>query len=256
MRHHNLALNSAMRDLLDQHRITPNPHRVDQDLSDLDRIIFSDNLKVEARTKHMRSGPKAMTVISCGYRSYAHSPTHRIAAGAFCSIAKAVEVIGAQHPYSRVSTHPISYGSYYKKAAAYDYGVEDFGPWSPLEWGVLNLPDVSIGHDVWIGQKVMLKGGLTIGNGAIIAAGSVVTKDVPPYAIVGGVPAQIIRYRFPEEIIARLQATAWWDYSLKELAAFSFDDPEAFCDAFERRKGTLQPRRKTFVTAEDLLALS
>lgn len=68
-----------------------------------------------------------------------------------------------------------------------------------------------IGNDVWIGSHVLIRGGVKVGNGAIIGAGAVVVKDVPPYAIVGGVPAKVIRYRFPEEVIAKLQEVKWWD---------------------------------------------
>lgn len=69
---------------------------------------------------------------------------------------------------------------------------------------------VTIGNDVWIGQRVMIMYGVNIGNGAVIGAGAVVTKDVPPYAIVGGVPAKIIRYRFPAEVIDALEKSEWW----------------------------------------------
>ena len=70
---------------------------------------------------------------------------------------------------------------------------------------------VKVGNDVWIGTKVIVMGGVTIGDGAVIGAGSIVTKDVPPYAIVAGVPAKIIRYRFSEEIVKELQNIKWWN---------------------------------------------
>ena len=69
-----------------------------------------------------------------------------------------------------------------------------------------------IGNDVWIGSKATVFGGVKVGNGAVIAAGAVVTKDVPPYAIAGGVPAHIIRYRFDEDKINRLEEIAWWNW--------------------------------------------
>ena len=68
-----------------------------------------------------------------------------------------------------------------------------------------------IGNDVWIGAWVKIKGGVRIGDGAIIAMGAIVTKDVPPYAVVGGVPAKIIRYRFSDDIILKLLEKKWWN---------------------------------------------
>lgn len=79
--------------------------------------------------------------------------------------------------------------------------------------------EIYIGNDVWVGMRVMIMGGVTIGNGAAVAAGAVVTKDVPPYAIVGGVPAKVIKYRFSEDVIAKLEASKWWlldDETLKQ----------------------------------------
>ena len=72
---------------------------------------------------------------------------------------------------------------------------------------------VHIGNDVWIGSHVLINGGVKIGNGAVIGAGAVVVKDVPPYAVVGGVPAKVIRYRFSDNVIARLEELQWWNLS-------------------------------------------
>lgn len=70
--------------------------------------------------------------------------------------------------------------------------------------------EIHIGNDVWVGTRVLIMGGVNIGDGAVVAAGAVVTKDVPPYAIVGGVPARVIKYRFPEDVIQKLEASKWW----------------------------------------------
>jgi len=94
-----------------------------------------------------------------------------------------------------------------------------------------------IGHDVWIGNNVLIPGGISIGTGAIIAAGSVVTKDVPPYAIVGGNPADIIRYRFEKDEVSFLLKTAWWKWSGNDIVDLAelFKDISAFRSAVKSR---------------------
>ena len=83
----------------------------------------------------------------------------------------------------------------------------------PLAPGLpINEGPIRIGSDVWIGSRAIILSGITIGNGAVIGAGAIVTRDVPPYAIVAGNPARLIRYRFPPETIAALEEIAWWDW--------------------------------------------
>ena len=83
--------------------------------------------------------------------------------------------------------------------------------------GLKEIKKVSIGNDVWIGHNVIIVGNVTIGNGAVLAAGSVVTKDVPPYTIVGGVPAKEIKKRFSDSVIQEIEALKWWDKPEEEL---------------------------------------
>jgi hypothetical protein len=93
--------------------------------------------------------------------------------------------------------------------------------------GVLdNERSVNIGNDVWIGSGVFIKGGVTIGDGVIIGAHSVVVKDVPPYAIVGGVPVKIIKYRFDEKTIAKLLELKWWQYDIADFGDLDWSDIE------------------------------
>lgn len=79
------------------------------------------------------------------------------------------------------------------------------------------MKPIHIGNDVWIGARSIIMDGVSIGDGAIVAAGSVVTKDVPPYAVVGGSPAKIIKYKFSQDIIDRLEEIQWWNLPDEEI---------------------------------------
>lgn len=134
--------------------------------------------------------------------------------GRFCSIGNAV-VIGqerAGHPLDGVSSHPFQF-----TGTALHYA----GTGKPVE----------IGHDVWIGREVMIMEGVKVATGAVIAARSLVTRDVPPYAVVAGTPAQVLRYRHPPEIISALLASAWWDLPVSVLRDLPLNEPGSFIDA-------------------------
>lgn len=105
-----------------------------------------------------------------------------------------------------------------------------------------NSTPTIIGSDVWIGCNSVIMAGLVVDHGAVIGAGAVVTKDVPPYAIVVGNPARIIRYRFPEEIRAGLLETKWWDLPAAEIKALPLHDPAACIALIRQKKGALTPK--------------
>jgi acetyltransferase-like isoleucine patch superfamily enzyme len=125
------------------------------------------------------------------------------AIGKFCSIGYYCGIGMHEHPLDRVSTSPFLYGR-----------LNLFG--GPGLWDEFQRPPV-IGNDVWIGSHAVVLQGVRIGDGAVVAAGAVATKDVPPYAIVAGVPAGIVRYRFGAREIETLLALQWWNMPPAEL---------------------------------------
>jgi acetyltransferase-like isoleucine patch superfamily enzyme len=131
----------------------------------------------------------------------------KLAIGRYCSIADGVEILlGGNHRTDFVTTYPFwAMTGVWPEAA----GRGDFHG---------TKGDVSIGHDVWLGSQCMILSGVTIGAGAVIAARAVVTKDVPPYAIVGGNPAKVIRMRFDAGTVERLLASKWWDLPRERVA--------------------------------------
>ncbi len=149
-----------------------------------------------------------------------------VSIGRFCSIARGCEIGVAQHPTHFLSTHSFQYNEVlFSKMPGYQ-GKRT------LRWR--SHVDTSIGSDVWIGAQAIVVAGVKIGHGAIVAANAVVTKDVPPYAIVGGSPARIIRYRFDHDVIERLVATEWWSRPLEEIRGLPFDDIYACLDRLEK----------------------
>jgi phosphonate metabolism protein (transferase hexapeptide repeat family) len=129
--------------------------------------------------------------------------------GKFCAVASNVRLNALQHPMERVSQHKITYRpNEYFVDAKIDKGFR------ALRQG----KRVVIGHDVWIGHGVIILPGVSIGHGAVVAAGAVVTKDVEPYAIVAGVPAKRIKWRFEQSVRERMIALSWWDWEHDKLA--------------------------------------
>jgi len=138
--------------------------------------------------------------------------------GKFCSIGPNVQIVLGSHPSKFVSSHPIFYAN-----------NKPFRTFSD-EVYFKEYEEVVIGNDVWIAEGVLIPGGVKIGDGAIIMARAVVTKDVEPYSIVGGIPAKHIKYRFDVETINRISQSEWWDWEEKKLRENykKFHDPEHF----------------------------
>ena len=143
--------------------------------------------------------------VSIGYKSYCAAAPEiymwtkrcRVDIGKYCSIAGGCKLItGAEHRTDWISTYPF-------------FGCKRGHP--------ATKGNILIGNDVWIGHSATIGSGVTVGDGAVIATESLVVKDVPPYAIVGGNPAKIIKFRFDEETISKLLKIKWWEWDKNEV---------------------------------------
>ena len=179
-----------------------------------DGTVYSDTVYLKNVIDHPR-----MEVGDFSYYTHSGKPEHtaailapylgdsareRLVIGKFVQIARGSYFItsSANHPMTGFTTYP-------------------FRIIKPETFGYKDLPvkDTVVGHDVWIGQNAAMMPGVHIGAGAIVAAASVVARDVPPYAVVGGNPAAIIRMRYPDEIISDLLDIAWWDWPIAKIEA-------------------------------------
>ena len=154
--------------------------------------------------------------------------------GRFCSIASNITAGQVQHPTHFLSVHPVFLGQFdkvwggtpdlerYNKTQSQNISSAS-NSWK--EFSKLRHKKITIGNDVWIGEGVTIMRGVNVGDGAVIAGKSVVTKDVPPYAVVGGIPATVKKLRFPEEVCADLLRLRWWDYGLRALEGADISAP-------------------------------
>ncbi|MDY0015199.1 MAG: CatB-related O-acetyltransferase [Bacteroidales bacterium] len=126
--------------------------------------------------------------------------------GKFCSISNDVVIGMGIHPLRTISTSPLFISK--RNGTSHSWTNEKI---------IDEYQRVSIGHDVWIGSKVIVMGGVKIGNGAVVGCGAIVTKDIPDYGVAVGVPAQIIKYRFEPAMIEVLQKLQWWDFPETKL---------------------------------------
>ena len=155
--------------------------------------------------------------------------------GQFCSISDHCRIGMGGHTLSHISSCPLF--------TQRINGCQE--QWVDQDIHAVEEKRAVLGNDVWVGSHVLINGGVTVGHGAVIGAGAVVVKDVPPYAIVGGVPAKVIRYRFSTEVIEKLLELQWWnlpDETLKEHISlfqqdsFTVEDIAQFMDIIENEQ--------------------
>ena len=175
-------------------------------------------------------GPGATVGKYTGFNADCH--ISRATIGSFCAIGARNGLNPFNHPIDWLSTHEFQY-----HPKAFDW-MEEYREFDRLE----RTPDMfhypTFGSDIWTGHNVNVMGGVSIGHGAIIAAGAVVTRDVPPYAIVAGLPAKIIRYRFDEKTIERLLAVRWWDFDLPKLSGLNFRNIDQVLPVLENMRAS------------------
>jgi len=176
--------------------------------------------------------------------------------GRYCSFGEQVQIGRHPHPMHWVSTSPFFYGSY--------QSILDMGLPSGVELNPSNdfkkttrhvvAKLTTIGNDVWIGHGAFILPGVTIGDGAVIAAMSVVTKDVPPYSVVAGSPARVKKFRFPEEQVKELLESKWWDFAPWNLKGAPVDDIPQFLDFIKNlRLNNQPPYNPTIIKLSDLV---
>ncbi|WP_081973256.1 CatB-related O-acetyltransferase [Paracoccus sanguinis] len=159
----------------------------------------------------------AFSYLSGGFFYHSHI-------GRYCSLASDLHVGQGNHPTNWLSTHPFQYQRLkYTVGAGYADRDIYYADLETADNSTVTKPERTvIGNDVWIGYGAYVRNGVTIGDGAVVGARSVVTKDVPPYAVVVGHPARIIEYRFDEAICARLLQSRWWRFAPWQLRHVNF----------------------------------
>lgn len=173
-------------------------------------LMFEDGARMESNTL-IFSKEEASFI---GAHSYMNSGGYirgRVFIGRFCSIGRRVTIGAGAHSLTGVSSSPVLRSHTVTKRPYTTEEQDHINHRSKLNVTVL------IQSDVWVGDGAIIMPGITIGTGAVVGANAVVTKNVPPYAVIGGVPARVISYRFSNSIIRSLLKSEWWEYSIKDI---------------------------------------
>lgn len=187
----------------------------------IDKVVNKIKLKRIKKLPKWQQGKEKFKIKYSGKYSYGvatygmpiiddYGSDSNLTIGSYCSIAYGVRIfLGGNHRIDWVSTYP--------------FPLMTEGKVKSIKNSSTSKGDVYIGNDVWIGSCAVIMSGLSIGDGAVVAANAVVTKDVPPYAIVAGNPAKVVKFRFPPEIIDALLEIGWWNWPIEKVEQFSPD---------------------------------
>lgn len=192
---------------------------------------ISSNALIKERTTiehpvHISSKSELHNGCSLGRFSFINSSTvifPNTSIGRYCSIARNCEIGAANHPIDFLSSSAFSPNLFPK--------FEPFKNMKRHNW--VSHPPTKIGNDVWIGAKVVIKAGIEIADGCVVAAGAVVTSNFPAYSIIGGVPARLIRPRFPQHQIDRLMKVKWWDREFSDIQNLPLNDIDKCLELLE-----------------------
>jgi acetyltransferase-like isoleucine patch superfamily enzyme len=238
------------------------------DFFNANAIFFDREMSIDPnrRVRVSKHGPiEQYTLFRGGFAhpmgafSYNYTDTPYLKAGRYCSIGNGLRVFGERHPMEWITTSNITYcfrpewnKLHFMRAHA-DLMGNQWAPMNPTYWKRPYADNPVLEHDVWVSEMVTLARDITIGTGAVLGAGAVVTKSVPPYMIVAGNPARPIRQRFPDQTCERLLASRWWELHPNALFSLDARDPEAFLDRVEAARETVGPCPVRGFTWEDVL---
>ncbi len=215
---------------------------------------LADGSRIEGPTSIIATVPPGAFLDVGAFCNLSGGTVNNARFGRYCSMASGVVVGPHEHPTDWLTT---SRTGYYPEVNGWDTLLAEASlPFirkrkRPF---AASCPVTEIGPDVWIGQGAFLKAGITVGAGAIIGARATVLRDVPPYAIVVGTPGRVLRLRFPEPVVERLLALAWWRFSIYDLFEAPMDDVAAALDVIESLvdSGAVAPYAGPEITPTDL----